>query len=65
MIHRYPKETMDTVEELSYGVVNEYREKQKGQLQRTFVSGSDAAGARVNRTKAKTSWWLSSLEEKK
>jgi len=38
---------METVEELSYGVVNEYREKQKGQLQRTFVSGSDAAGARV------------------
>ena len=50
---RYPKQTMETVEELSYGVVNEYRENQKGRLKRTFVSGSDAAGAKVNRTKAK------------
>ena len=46
---------MDTVDELSYGILTEYREKQKGQLKRTFVSGSDAAGARVNRSKAKKS----------
>ena len=54
-ICRYPQETMDTVDELSYGILTEYREKQKGQLKRTFVSGSDAAGARVNRSKAKKS----------
>ena len=41
--------TMDLVEELSYGVVQEYRERQKNILKRTFVSGSDAAESRVNR----------------
>ena len=45
---------MDLVEELAFGIVQEYRESQKGRLKRTFVSGSDAAGARVNRGKAKT-----------
>jgi hypothetical protein len=48
-ICRYPKATMDLVEELSFGVVQEHREKQKNILQRTFVSGSEAAGAKVNR----------------
>lgn len=52
---RYPKETMDLVEDLSYGIVQPYREEQKSRLQRTFVSGSDAAGAKVNRGKPKTS----------
>ncbi len=40
---------MDLVEDLSFGVVQEHREKQKNILQRTFVSGSEAAGAKVNR----------------
>jgi len=53
---RYPKETMELVEEMAYGVVQTYREEQKNRLQRTFVSGADAAGAKVNRLKkAKTS----------
>ena len=51
---RYQKEVMDTVEELAHGVVQEYRETQKDRLKRTFVSGADAAGAKVNRGKAKT-----------
>ena len=48
---RYPKETMELVEELSFGVVQDYREQQKGRLQRTFVSGSTAAAGKVNRGK--------------
>ncbi len=52
---RYPKETMDLVEDMSFGIVQQYREDQKKRLKRTFVSGSDAAGAKVNRGKAKTS----------
>ena len=52
---RYPKETMEVVEELAFGIVQEYRESQKGRLQRTFVSSKDAAEAKVNRGKAKTS----------
>jgi hypothetical protein len=40
---------MDLVDELSFGVVQEYREAQKGRLQRTFVSGSAAAAGKVNR----------------
>jgi len=49
---RYPKQTMDLVQEMSFGIVEPYREQMKGRLQRTFVSGSDAAGAKVNRTNA-------------
>ena len=41
---------MDLVEELSFGIVQEYREQQKGRLQRTFVSGSAAASGKVNRS---------------
>ena len=48
---RYPKETMELVEEMAYGIVQTYREEQKNRLQRTFVSGADAAGAKVNRLK--------------
>ena len=44
---------MELVEELAYGVVQEYRQQQKGRLQRTFVSGAAAAGAKVNRGKPK------------
>ena len=50
LFFRYPKETMDLVEELSFGIVQEYREQQKGRLQRTFVSGSAAASGKVNRS---------------
>jgi hypothetical protein len=53
---KYPKETMELVEEMAYGIVQTYREEQKNRLQRTFVSGADAAGAKVNKLKkAKTS----------
>ena len=48
---RYPKETMDTIEEMSFGIVQPYRESMKNRLQRTFVSGSDAASGKVNRSK--------------
>ena len=41
---------METVNELSFGVVQEYREQMKGRLQRTFVSGSAAASGKVNRS---------------
>ena len=50
---RYPKETMDEVEELAFGIVQEYRENQKHRLKRTFVSGSDAANSKVNKKKGK------------
>ena len=46
---QYPKETMEHISELSFGIVTEFREQQKGKLQRTFVSGSDAANRKVNR----------------
>lgn len=44
---RYPLETMQLVAGLSAGVADEYRENQKGRLQRTFVKASDAAGAKA------------------
>jgi hypothetical protein len=44
---RYPMETMQLVADLSQGIVDSYREKQKGRLQRTFVQASDAAGAKA------------------
>ena len=47
---------MELVEELAFGIVQDHRESQKNRLQRTFVSGSDAANGKVNRSKkAKTS----------
>ena len=46
---RYPKVTMDLVEEMAFGIVQPYRESQKDRLQRTFVSGSAAASGKVNR----------------
>ena len=48
---QYPKETMELVEELAFGIVQDHRERQKNRLQRTFVSGSDAANGKVNRSK--------------
>ena len=46
---QYPQETMDQINELSIGVVIEFRENQKGKLKRTFVSGADADNKKVNR----------------
>ena len=40
---------MELIEELSHGIVEPYREKQKSRIQRTFISGSDAAGAKVTK----------------
>ena len=42
---------MELVEELAFGIVQDHRERQKNRLQRTFVSGSDAANGKVNRSK--------------
>ena len=55
---RYPKETMETIEEMSFGIVQPYRESQKNRLQRTFVSGSDAASGKVNRSKPGKPKWI-------
>ena len=53
LFFRYPKQTMEEVEELSnIKEIYEYRESQKGRLQRTFVSGSAAASGKVNRGSA-------------
>ena len=38
---------MELIEELSHGIVEPFREEQKGRIHRTFVSGSDAAEAKV------------------
>lgn len=38
---------MKTVAELSKNIVEEFREKQKTRLQRTFVKASDAASAKI------------------
>ena len=40
---------MELIEELSHGIVQPFREQQKERIQRTFVSGADAAGARLKR----------------
>ena len=40
---------MELVEELAFGIVQDHRESQKTRLQRTFVSGSDAANGKINR----------------
>ncbi|XP_071454505.1 NF-kappa-B-repressing factor-like [Hetaerina americana] len=44
---RYPAETMTLVADLSEGIVEEYRNSRKSKLKRTFVTASDAAGAKV------------------
>lgn len=38
---------MQLVSDLSKGVADEFREKKKGKLKRTFVQASDAAGAKI------------------
>merc|ERR1711935_1079043 len=45
----YPPDTMRRIAELSKGIVEEFREKSRGKIKRTFVSGSDAANSKVNR----------------
>lgn len=44
---RYPNETMARVAELAKGVVEDFREKKKNTLKRTFVTASDAANSKV------------------
>ncbi len=34
---------MSLIEEISFGVISEFRENQKGKLQRHFVSGEDTS----------------------
>lgn len=46
---RYPKETMTLIAQLSEGIVESYRDKQKNRLSRTFVSATDAANTKVKR----------------
>uniref|UniRef100_A0A1B6KCU9 G-patch domain-containing protein n=1 Tax=Graphocephala atropunctata TaxID=36148 RepID=A0A1B6KCU9_9HEMI len=43
---------MQLVAELSKGVADEHREKQKGKLKRTFVQASDAANAKIKRSQS-------------
>ena len=40
---------MELIEELSHGIIQPFREEQKRRIQRTFVSGSDAAEAKVSK----------------
>lgn len=49
LISRYPKVVMELIEELSYGIAQPFRDQQKDRIKRTFVSGSDAAEARLKR----------------
>jgi len=44
---RYPMGTMKTIAELSRGIIEDFRERQKTRLQRTFVGAADAASAKV------------------
>lgn len=47
---RYPKETMQLIAELAHDIAEDYREKQKSKIQRTFVKASDAASSKVKGT---------------
>ena len=40
---------MALIEELAHGIAQPFRDQQKQRIQRTFVSGSDAAEARLRR----------------
>ena len=48
-VFRYPKPVMELIEELAFGIAQPFRDQQKERIQRTFVSGSDAAEARLKR----------------
>ncbi|XP_071522017.1 uncharacterized protein [Panulirus ornatus] len=50
---KYPDKTMEEVSILARDVGEDYKEKKKTKLQRTFVKASDAAGAKVKGTIAK------------
>ncbi|CAK9815072.1 NF-kappa-B-repressing factor [Anthophora plagiata] len=52
---RYPKETMQLIAELAHDIAEDYREKQKSKIQRTFVKASDAASSKVKGTTASSS----------
>lgn len=56
---------MDLISELSHDVAEEYREKQKTKLQRTFVKASDAASSKAKGTLKNCEFTtLNSLERK-
>ncbi|XP_072937624.1 uncharacterized protein [Epargyreus clarus] len=50
----YPIEVMDEISKLSCDIPNEYRDKRKTRLQRTFVSASEAAADHIQRPKQKS-----------
>ncbi|KOC62277.1 NF-kappa-B-repressing factor [Habropoda laboriosa] len=52
---RYPKETMQLIAELAHDIAQDYREKQKNKIQRTFVKASDAASLKVKGLTASSS----------
>ncbi|CAK9828593.1 NF-kappa-B-repressing factor [Anthophora retusa] len=52
---RYPKETMQLIAELAHDIAEDYREKQKSKIQRTFVKASDAASSKVKGATASSS----------
>ena len=54
LLLRYPKPVMELIEELAFGIAQPFRDQQKERIQRTFVSGSDAAEARLKRGKKST-----------
>lgn len=45
--YRYPDKAMELIAELSREVAHDFREEQKGKLQRTMVGASDVAEARA------------------
>jgi len=48
---RYPEAITKVVDEMSFGIVQPFREQQKGRLKRTFISGADAAEVKMNKKK--------------
>ena len=50
-LFRYPTSVMELIEELSHGIIQPFREEQKHRIKRTFVSGSDAAEAKMSKRK--------------
>ena len=43
---------MELVKELSHGIVQPYRDQQKSRIQRVFISGSQAAEAKIKKGKS-------------
>jgi len=48
---QYPEAITKLVDEMSFGIVQPFREQQKGRLKRTFISGADAAEVKMNKKK--------------